>query len=407
MGSEARAGTAADVVDSERGWMLRAALPLLLFAAVIALPFYRVWGRWTAAEGYFTHGPLIPFVCMYLVLRKRKELTGKAPPEVGELYAFGIAAAVLYFVFADFEWDKRWLFAILCTVSLGYVVYHLRHLKPEPWKPGLYVMVPGLLLCVFTSVHGIISVGWFFSVVLTCGLVLYFLGKRISKVLWFPLLFLFTTVPLPEYIITRVTLPLQMFATGNTVQILRSPVVGIYCQHQGTKIIFPARERDLSALESGGQRQPLTKEVTVGAVCSGLRSLIALIAFGMLFAYITPLSKVKKLILLAATIPASFIANLFRILALALVTYWWDAGLATGSELWDRMEQTFLSSFVPHLRKISNEPIHDFTGIMIFVVAFVALFSLERLLAYIEYRQKLAAEKAGIETDDAPEDLDE
>ncbi|MFW6158853.1 MAG: exosortase/archaeosortase family protein [Planctomycetota bacterium] len=390
MGTDAQAGSAAQTSERDWRWAIRALLPFVLFAIIVGAPFYRVWHRWSDTEDYYTHGPLIPFVSMYLVLRKKKELTGEEPPETGELYAFGIGAVVLYFVFADLEWDKRWLFAILCTAALGYLVYHLRHLKPEPWKPGLSVLVPGLLLCVVAAVHEIVSVGWFFSMVLVCGLVLYYLGKRVSKVVWFPLFFLFTTVPMPEYIVQRVTMPLKKFATANTVRILRSPGVGIYCKNQGTKIVFPRRDGDLSALEPGEGR--LTKEVTVGAVCSGLRSLIALISFGFLFAYITPLSRVKKLILLAATIPASFVANLFRILTLALVTYWWNADVATGGELWTRMERTFLSSFVPHLRKISNEPVHDFTGIMIFVVAFIGLFALERLLGYVEYRQKLAAE---------------
>jgi exosortase/archaeosortase family protein len=169
-------------------------------------------------------------------------------------------------------------------------------------------------------------------------------------------------------------MPLKTFATGNTVFIL-THVMGIYCESTGAIIEFP------------GAFEEETKQVTVGAVCSGLRSLIALISFGLLFAYITPVSKVKKTILFLATIPASFVANLARILALALVTYKWEAEVATKDGLWDAMEASWMSSIVPNLRKVSNEPVHDFTGIMIFVVAFVALFALERLLTYIERQQ--------------------
>ena len=121
----------------------------------------------------------------------------------------------------------------------------------------------------------------------------------------------------------------------------------------------------------------------VGAVCSGLRSLIALISFGMLFAYITPVSKTKKTILFLATIPASFLANLARVLTLALVTYQWNAQVATKDVLWDAMESTPFEFLV--IRSVP-EPVHDFTGIMIFVVAFAGLFSIERLLTYLEGR---------------------
>ena len=69
--------------------------------------------------------------------------------------------------------------------------------------------------------------------------------------------------------------------------------------------------------------------------------------------------------------------------------------MATGDELWNAMQSTWLSSLVPHLRKISNEPVHDFTGIMIFVVAFIGLFSVERLLTYIENWQQRGSYEVG------------
>ncbi len=354
---------------------LKIALPFLLLAAIVVGPFSRVWLRWTQEEGYFSHGPLIPFVSAYLVLRKRKELTGEAPPELGTLYAAGIGAAVLYWLFSDLEWDKRWLFGLLAAAGTAYLVHELRNLKAEPWKPGLLVLIPALLLCVLAGAFEIISVAWFFSVVVVVGLVLYYLGRRVAFILAFPLLFLFTSVPLPDYKVQEYTMPLKMFATANTVSILNSRLVGVYCEREGARIVFGRRAED-------GR----LKSVTVGAVCSGLRSLIALIAFGLLFAYVTPLSLTKRLVLLAATIPASFIANLIRILTLALVTYQWNEKVATGGELWTRMENGPLSSMVKHLRKLTDEPVHDFTGIMIFVIAFVGLFSLERVLSHAERR---------------------
>jgi len=362
-------------------WALKAAAPFLLLGVLIASPFYFVWFRWSDPEDYYSHGPLIPFISAYLVLRKRKELTGEDPPETGVLYAGGIGAGVLYFVFSDFGWDKRWLFAILCAASAAYMVHCLRNLKAEPWKPGLLVLIPALVLCTIAGVHEIVSVGWFFSLIVVVGLVLYYLGKRVALIVAFPLVFLFSTVPLPEYKVQELTMPLKKFATANSVRILNTRLVGVYCERQGANIEFP-----------GDGDEP--KVLTVGAVCSGLRSLIALISFGLLFAYITPISLTKKCILFAAAIPASFIANLVRILALALVAHYWDIPTATGARLWDRMEQGPLSSIVPHLRKVSSEPVHDFTGIMIFVVAFIGLFALERLLTYIEKRQRRRAASA-------------
>ena len=110
----------------------KVALPFLLLAVIMASPFYRVWYRWSDQEDYYTHGPLVPFISAYLVLRKRKKLTGEDPPDAGALYAGGIGAAVLYFAFNQLKWDKRWLFAVLFGAAIVYLVYHLRRLKPEP-----------------------------------------------------------------------------------------------------------------------------------------------------------------------------------------------------------------------------------------------------------------------------------
>jgi exosortase len=378
------------------GWRpaLKAAIPLLLFAVVAAGPFYRVWFRWTNEEDYYSHGPLIPFVCAYLVLRKRKELTGEDPPEVAPLYAWGVGALVLYFVFSEFEWDKRWLFALLAGGAAAYLVHNLRALKPEPWKPGLALLLPALVLCVITGASEIVSLGWFFTVLTAIGMVLYYLGKRTALVIAFPLLFLLSSVPLPEYKIQEITMPLKKFATANTVLVLRN-VLGIYCVRDGVKI----------EMVGGLDEEP--KELVVGAVCSGLRSLIALISFGLLFAYITPLGKIKKGVLFAATIPASFIANLFRILTLSLVTYQWDAATATGDKLWNRMQNGPLSAMVPRFRKITEEPVHDITGILVFVIAFIALFGLERLLLRLEDRRARAAGPENAEPAARPEDGDE
>jgi len=378
--------TAQDTVDEQPRdlrWALKVSLPFLLFGILAASPFYFVWFRWSDTEDYYTHGPLVPFVSAYLVLRARKKLTGENPPETGPLYAGAVGAGILYWVFSDLEWDKRWLFVILAVAATVYLVYHMRNLKPEPWKPGLLVFMPALFFCVVAGTHQIVSVGWFFVVIVVIGMVLYYLGKRVALIMAFPLLFLFSSVPLPEYKVQEITMPLKTFATNNTVSILNSSLIGIYCESTGAIIEFPGDLND----------EP--KQVTVGAVCSGLRSLIALISFGLLFAYITPVSMTKKTILFAAAIPASFIANLARILTLALVTYKWSAPMATGDELWNAMQSTWLSSLVPHLRKISNEPVHDFTGIMIFVIAFIALFSVERLLTYIENRQQRGSYEVG------------
>jgi len=102
-------------------------------------------------------------------------------------------------------------------------------------------------------------------------------------------------------------------------------------------------------------------KIVIGDVCSGLRSLIALIAFGALFAYITKLSLPSKIILFAAGIPISVLSNTWRVVTLNLVACHWGS-LTTNPDGW----------------------VHDMTGYGIFAVAFVLYFALERLLNWFE-----------------------
>jgi len=104
-------------------------------------------------------------------------------------------------------------------------------------------------------------------------------------------------------------------------------------------------------------------KIVIGDVCSGLRSLIALIAFGALFAYITKLSLPSKIILFAAGIPISVLSNTWRVVTLNLVACH-SGSLTTNPDGW----------------------VHDMTGYGIFAVAFVLYFALERLLTGIEHK---------------------
>lgn len=370
-------------------WALKAALPFVFLGLILAGPFQNVWTRWMNPEDYYSHGPLIPFVAAYLVLRKRKALTGEEAPGNGPLIAGAIGAGVLYFLFSDLGGDMRVLFALVCAATAAYLVYCLRTLKPEPWKPGLFVLVPSLVFCVIAGSHEIVSIGWFFSLLVIVGLVLYYLGKRIALALAFPLFFLFTSAPLPEYKIQEIALPMRERATAAAVRVLSSKAVGVYCERRGTWIVFPG--------ESAAEQ----KQISVGAPCSGVRSLIAFTTFGLLFAYIVSLSRISKALLFAATIPAAFVANVIRILVLALVTYRWDADTATGMKLYDHMQSGALASLVPHLKHVSDKPVHDATGYLVYAVGFVALFGLERVLTLTERR--IRRRRAGPEAEQAAE----
>jgi len=96
--------------------------------------------------------------------------------------------------------------------------------------------------------------------------------------------------------------------------------------------------------------------LTVGAPCSGLRSLIALSALSLLFAYLNEFSLQKKGLFFILSLPIAFISNVMRIILLIMVFYIYGSKVAMG---W----------------------FHDFSGVLVFVFAFLGLIILKKIFS--------------------------
>jgi EpsI family protein len=168
------------------------------------------------------------------------------------------------------------------------------------------------------------------------GLVLFFWGAAALRCLWFPLAFLVFMVPLPEVTIAQMNFRLKMFAADGGVQLAN--LLGISAIRSGNRVF----------LEEG-------KSLVIANVCNGLRTLISLLAFGAIYAYICRLRGLWRLVLLALSVPVAIACNSLRIVSLILVANIWDEKVATG---W----------------------YHDLSGFLIYPLAFAMMFGLERLI---------------------------
>jgi len=272
---------------------------------------------------------------------------------------------------------------------------------------GLAVLGGGLLMLLAGTFMRTYSVQGVSLVVVLAGVVCFLFGWGVARALWFPLAFVITMVPMPMHLVERITFKLKMFAAAGSVWVvdaLRATGIHSYLVVQdGSYIKWEASEGLLARLpamvaekqafvasliadglspESGvvadveksvhEMERILASgmdEIIIGDVCSGLRSLIALLAFGALFAYLSKMSLPKRLILFAAAVPISVLANMWRIVTMAFIACRYNS-LAT-------------HGFV-----------HDVTGYGIFAVAFVLFFSFERLLRRIGPEDAEAAELA-------------
>ncbi len=133
------------------------------------------------------------------------------------------------------------------------------------------------------------------------GLVLLILGKRAFQILLFPLAFLFLMVPLPQSLVNVVAFPLQLTAADWAVQLLY--LLNIPALREGNIIHLP------------------NTQLFVAEACSGLRSLMALITLGIVFAYFFRKSWFERVLIVASAIPIAIFVNAGRVAATGILTY--------------------------------------------------------------------------------------
>jgi len=228
---------------------------------------------------------------------------------------------------------------LIPIVSLIIVLLLVRRtritVRPSP-PAGLAVLGLSLLVHLMACFARVNFVSGFAFIGVLVGLVLIFWGWPALRRLWFPIALLFFMVPLPEVTIADLNFRLKMFATEAGVWLANT--VGVLADHSGNRVVLQG-----------------DKSLVVANVCNGLRTLISLLAFGALYAYVCRLRGWWRLGLFAMTVPVAVISNSLRIASLIVVADVWSVETATG---W----------------------YHDTSGVLIFFAAFMLMFGIERLI---------------------------
>lgn len=202
---------------------------------------------------------------------------------------------------------------------------------------GWSVLLVGLAMLFMARTQNLISVEVFSELPVIAGCVLMVAGWKVLRVLAFPIGFLFFTVPAPGWMVDGATVPLKVFISDWVTRFLYA--AGYPVAQNGVVIMI-------------GPYQLLMKDA-----CAGMNSIFALSAIGMFYVYAFRWkSKLRSILLLAAVIPITIIANFLRVLMLVLIAYY------GGIELVDGV-------------------LHDLTGIALFVFALALLFTFDGLLS--------------------------
>lgn len=204
---------------------------------------------------------------------------------------------------------------------------------------GWSLLVVGLLAYALGRSQDIILFEVGSQIPVLIGAMLITIGASAVRAMWFPLLFLIFIVPLPSFLVDAATGPLKQYISVIAENILYA--VGYPIARNGVVLTI-------------GQYQLL-----VADACSGLHSMFSLTAMGLLYLYLMQrTSLARNVILIASILPIAFAANVVRVMILVLVTYHFG----------DEAGQGF---------------VHDFAGILLFVVGLLFLFLLDWLLGFV------------------------
>ena len=182
----------------------------------------------------------------------------------------------------------------------------LANMVPQPSVWGIGIIIGASLCWLVGSIASVSMVQQFAFVIVIQGLFLAVLGLKIGRVLMFPLGYMFFAVPFGKFMIA----PLQDLTAIFVVKWLRMIDIPVYLD--GIFISIP------------------TGNFEVAEACSGVRFLIATIALGTLFAYITYRSRIRQAAFVALSIAVPIIANGFRAFGIVLIAYLSDNELAVG-----------------------------------------------------------------------------
>ena len=276
--------------------LLTSEWPLILGLSILYIPTFikLLNGLWTTEDQ--AHGPIILLLSLWLMYRHWPRMIEQSE---------GRPAS---------PWG--WLFFIIAL--LLYIVGRSQHILV--FEIGSFILMLGAILLIKR-------------------------GGSALKVMWFPVFFLLFMIPLPNQLVSLLTMPMKMAVS-----------------YVAENILFWA---DYPIARNGVILQIGPYQLLVADACAGLQTLLTLEALGLFYLNLVQHTSVFRNVILAIfIIPISFTANVIRVIVLTLITYHYG----------DAAGQGFL---------------HGFAGMVLFLSALILIISMDKLLQYFTKSQPI------------------
>jgi exosortase len=206
-----------------------------------------------------------------------------------------------------------------------------RWMKSEikPTNLGFVVMLGAVALLFLGSLGAELFISRISMLFLLAGMVLFLAGWSFLRAVSFPLAYLIWMVPIPVVIYNQITFPLQLLAS-------RMATAGLELIH-------------VPVLRDGNILVLSNYSLEVVEACSGIRSLMSLVALAVAYGYLASRRRWIRYVLAALMVPIAIATNAIRIMGAGILARRFGPAAAEG----------FL---------------HEFSGWAVFLVALALMF---------------------------------
>ncbi len=244
--------------------------------------------------------------------------------------------------------DPNYGHGFFVPVFAGYVLWSERSrwgaLRLRPDNFGLAIILLGIGLRILGMLGAERFIARLSLVILISGIVLFLAGREALRSMAFPIGYLLFMIPLPAILYYQLTLPLQLWASRLGAAGLVA--LGIHTVREGNLLYLP------------------NCTLNVAEACSGIRSLLSLLAAVVAYGYLAETSTSKRIILAVASIPIAIAMNGLRLVATGVLSYFFGPAVDSGV-------------------------IHLVLGLCFFVLAFLSILLVHKVLRRFPGHQNL------------------